>query len=101
MTGSIGSFVVRRAADDQPLPGGTRARAGAGAGGRAQHADGRARSYFSGVTVAAALAVLLIFPMYFLRSFACAGIGVVVISVAAAVVPAVTVQVDRQLRDRR
>jgi RND superfamily putative drug exporter len=41
---------------------------------------------FSGATVVAALAVLLIFPMYFLRSFAYAGIGVVLISVAAAVV---------------
>jgi RND superfamily putative drug exporter len=41
---------------------------------------------FSGATIVAALAVLLIFPMYFLRSFAYAGIGVVLISVAAAVV---------------
>jgi RND superfamily putative drug exporter len=41
---------------------------------------------FSGATVVAALAVLLIFPLYFLRSFAYAGIGVVLISVAAAVV---------------
>src|SRR5215468_4309370 len=41
---------------------------------------------FSGATVAAALAVLLIFPLYFLRSFAYAGIGVVLISVAGAVV---------------
>jgi RND superfamily putative drug exporter len=41
---------------------------------------------FSGATVVAALAVLLIFPMYFLRSFAYAGIGVMLISVAAAVV---------------
>jgi putative drug exporter of the RND superfamily len=41
---------------------------------------------FSGTTVMAALAVLLIFPMYFLRSFAYAGIGVVLISMAAAVV---------------
>ena len=41
---------------------------------------------FRGATVAAALAVLLIFPMYFLRSFACAGIGVVAISAAAVVV---------------
>jgi predicted RND superfamily exporter protein len=32
---------------------------------------------FSGATVVAALAVLLIFPLYFLRSFAYAGIGVV------------------------
>src|SRR5262249_41059739 len=41
---------------------------------------------FSGATVVAALAVLLIFPMYFLRSFAYAGIGVVLISIAAAVI---------------
>lgn len=41
---------------------------------------------FSGATVVAALAVLLIFPLYFLRSFAYAGIGVVLIAVAAAVV---------------
>jgi RND superfamily putative drug exporter len=41
---------------------------------------------FSGATIVAALAVLLIFPMYFLRSFAYAGIGVVLVSVAAAVV---------------
>jgi RND superfamily putative drug exporter len=40
---------------------------------------------FSGATVAAALAVLLIFPLYFLRSFAYAGIGVVIISMLAAV----------------
>jgi putative drug exporter of the RND superfamily len=40
---------------------------------------------FSGATVIAALAVLLIFPLYFLRSFAYAGIGVVLISMAAAV----------------
>lgn len=39
---------------------------------------------FSAATVAAALAVLLVFPMYFLRSFAYAGIGVVVISALAA-----------------
>ncbi len=41
---------------------------------------------FSGATVVAALAVLLIFPLYFLRSFAYAGIGVVLISMIAAVV---------------
>ena len=35
---------------------------------------------FSGATVVAALAVLLIFPLYFLRSFAYAGIGVVLIA---------------------
>ena len=41
---------------------------------------------FSGTTVVAALAVLLIFPLYFLRSFAYAGIGVVLISMASALV---------------
>lgn len=41
---------------------------------------------FSGATVAVALAVLLLFPLYFLRSFAYAGIGVVIISVVAAIV---------------
>jgi RND superfamily putative drug exporter len=41
---------------------------------------------FSGATVVAALAVLLIFPLYFLRSFAYAGIGVVLISMTGAVV---------------
>ena len=53
---------------------------------------------FSGATVAAALAVLLIFPLYFLRSFAYAGIGVVLISVAAAILvlpAALTVLGDR------
>lgn len=39
---------------------------------------------FSAATVAAALAALLVFPPFFLRSFAYAGIGVVVIAVAAA-----------------
>jgi RND superfamily putative drug exporter len=41
---------------------------------------------FSGVTVIAALAALLAFPPYFLKSFAYAGIGVVVFSVIAALV---------------
>nr|CEL17085.1 FIG01123256: hypothetical protein [Kibdelosporangium sp. MJ126-NF4]CTQ91685.1 FIG01123256: hypothetical protein [Kibdelosporangium sp. MJ126-NF4] len=40
--------------------------------------------FFSGLAVTAALAVLLVFPMYFLRSFGYAGIGVVVIAMAAA-----------------
>ncbi|NUU24597.1 MAG: MMPL family transporter [Streptomycetaceae bacterium] len=39
---------------------------------------------FSAATVAAALAVLLVFPMYFLRSFAYAGIGVVIIAALGA-----------------
>ncbi|WP_370617802.1 MMPL family transporter [Mumia sp. Pv 4-285] len=41
---------------------------------------------FSAITVAAALAVLLVFPLYFLRSFAYAGVAVVLIAMAAALV---------------
>ena len=41
---------------------------------------------FSGFAVIAALAALLLFPLYFLRSFAYAGVGVVAIAVVAAVV---------------
>src|SRR5204862_1241039 len=46
---------------------------------------------FSAATVAAALAALLVFPQYFLRSFAYAGISVVVVAAVAAtvVLPAV------------
>jgi RND superfamily putative drug exporter len=40
---------------------------------------------FSAVTVASALAAMLIFPLYFLRSFAYAGIGVMAITAASAV----------------
>jgi RND superfamily putative drug exporter len=39
---------------------------------------------FSALAVTAALAVLLVFPMYFLRSFAYAGVGVVIISMVSA-----------------
>ncbi|WP_158883855.1 MMPL family transporter [Amycolatopsis anabasis] len=39
---------------------------------------------FSAATVAVALSALLLFPMYFLRSFAYAGIGVIIIAVAGA-----------------
>src|SRR5512146_1299527 len=58
---------------------------------------------FSGATVVAALAVLLIFPMYFLRSFAYAGIGVVAISVVAAVVvlPALLAVLGRRVNSGR
>jgi RND superfamily putative drug exporter len=58
---------------------------------------------FSGATVMAALAVLLIFPMYFLRSFAYAGIGVVLILVAAAVVvlPALLAVLGRRVNSGR
>ncbi|MFT3663310.1 MAG: MMPL family transporter [Gordonia sp. (in: high G+C Gram-positive bacteria)] len=41
---------------------------------------------FSAVTVGLSLAALAIFPMYFLRSFAYAGIGVVAVAVVAAVI---------------
>jgi len=41
---------------------------------------------FSASTVAVALAALLLFPLFFLRSFAYAGIGVIVISMAGALV---------------
>src|SRR6266545_2298214 len=43
---------------------------------------------FSAATVAAALAALLVFPQYFLRSFAYAGIGVVAIAALGAMVVA-------------
>jgi RND superfamily putative drug exporter len=58
---------------------------------------------FSGATVVGALAVLLIFPMYFLRSFAYAGIGVVLISMAAAVVvlPALLAVLGRRVNSGR
>ena len=41
---------------------------------------------FSGITVALSMAALMVFPMYFLRSFAYAGLGVVAIAVTAAIV---------------
>ncbi|MGH3460954.1 MAG: MMPL family transporter [Kribbellaceae bacterium] len=41
---------------------------------------------FSASTVAVALAALLLFPLFFLRSFAYAGIGVILIAMAAALV---------------
>lgn len=41
---------------------------------------------FSAATVAVALAVLLLFPLYFLRSFAYAGIGVLVVAMVSALV---------------
>ena len=58
---------------------------------------------FSGATVVAALAVLLVFPLYFLRSFAYAGIGVVLISMAAAVVvlPAMLAVLGRRVNAGR
>jgi RND superfamily putative drug exporter len=41
---------------------------------------------FSGLAVGAAMAALLLFPLYFLRSFAYAGVGVVAIALVGAVV---------------
>ncbi|NUP51818.1 MAG: MMPL family transporter [Catenulispora sp.] len=41
---------------------------------------------FSAMTVAAAIAALLVFPLYFLRSFAYAGVGVVVIAAGSALI---------------
>lgn len=41
---------------------------------------------FSAMTVAAAIAALLVFPLFFLRSFAYAGIGVVAIAAASALI---------------
>ncbi len=57
----------------------------------------------SALTVAAALAALLVFPMYFLRSFAYAGIAVVLLAMAASLVtlPAMLVLVGRRIDSRR
>src|SRR5262249_5509784 len=54
-------------------------------------------------TVVAAIAVLLIFPLYFLRSFAYAGIGVVLISMVAAIVvlPAMLVTLGNRVNAGR
>ena len=66
---------------------------------------------FSALTVAAALSAMLVFPQYFLRSFAYAGVAVVLLAAAAALVvlPAVLVLLGervnaldlRRLRRRR
>src|SRR5690606_29993971 len=58
---------------------------------------------FSGLTVVVALSALLIFPLYFLRSFAYAGIAVVALSMLGAVVllPAVLVVLGRRVEAGR
>ncbi|MGW7364182.1 MMPL family transporter [Streptomyces sp. NPDC054841] len=58
---------------------------------------------FSAATVAAALAALLVFPPFFLRSFAYAGIGVVVVAVLAAlfVVPPLLVLLGHRVNKGR
>ncbi|WP_350353423.1 MMPL family transporter [Microbacterium sp. A8/3-1] len=59
--------------------------------------------FFSGLTVAAALAVLFVFPYPFLSSFAYAGIAVVVVAVAAAliVLPAALAVLGTRVLPRR
>ncbi|SDI96213.1 putative drug exporter of the RND superfamily [Frankineae bacterium MT45] len=52
---------------------------------RTLHTAGRT-VIFSSATVAVALAAMVIFPLYFLRSFAYAGIGVVLIAMLAALI---------------
>jgi RND superfamily putative drug exporter len=58
---------------------------------------------FSAGTVAVALAALLIFPMFFLRSFAYAGIGVVVLAALAAllVTPALLTVLGKRINAAR
>lgn len=58
---------------------------------------------FSAMTVAASLAALSIFPLYFLRSFAYAGIGVVVISALTAliVLPALLTVLGKRIESGR
>jgi RND superfamily putative drug exporter len=58
---------------------------------------------FSGLTVAVALGVLMVFPLFFLRSFAYAGIGVVIIAMASAIVvlPALLAVLGRRVNSLR
>ncbi|MFE3461621.1 MMPL family transporter [Nocardiopsis aegyptia] len=58
---------------------------------------------FSGLTVAVALSCLVLFPFPFLRSFAYAGVGVVLTSVFAALVilPAALARVGHRVRPKR
>ncbi|MBK6010105.1 MMPL family transporter [Streptomyces sp. MBT53] len=58
---------------------------------------------FSAATVAAALAALLVFPQYFLRSFGYAGVGVVVIAAVSTlfVMPALFVVLGRRVNGGR
>jgi putative drug exporter of the RND superfamily len=58
---------------------------------------------FSAATVATALAALLVFPLFFLRSFAYAGIGVVAIAAVAAlvIIPALLTVLGRRVERGR
>jgi RND superfamily putative drug exporter len=57
----------------------------------------------SALTVAAALSALLVFPMFFLRSFAYAGIAVVLLAMATSILtlPAMLAVVGRRIDSRR
>ena len=97
---SVGLAVDYGAADGQPVPGGARrpapdvpaavARTGATAG---------RTVVFSGLTVAAVLAGLLVFPDPFLRSMGLAGVAVVAVVMAAALtlLPALLALVGRRI----
>jgi RND superfamily putative drug exporter len=58
---------------------------------------------FSAVAVAAALSAMLVFPVYFLRSFAYAGVGVTIFSAASAllVLPALLAVLGRRVNSGR
>jgi RND superfamily putative drug exporter len=58
---------------------------------------------FSALTVAVALGALMLFPLFFLRSFAYAGIGVVIIAMASAilVLPAVLAVLGKRVNSLR
>jgi putative drug exporter of the RND superfamily len=57
----------------------------------------------SALTVAAALSALLVFPMFFLRSFAYAGVAVVLLAMATSIItlPAMLAVVGRRIDSRR
>lgn len=73
-------FIVRRFREE--LAGGAEVRAAVGA--TLRTAGGTV--LFSALTVAVSLAAMLVFPQYFLRSFAYAGIAVVLLAAAAALI---------------
>ena len=58
---------------------------------------------FSALTVAVALGVLMVFPLFFLRSFAYAGVGVVLVAMASALVvlPALLALLGRRVNALR
>ncbi|WP_433894150.1 MMPL family transporter [Streptomyces sp. CA-111067] len=69
---------------------------------RTVHTAGRTVA-FSAATVAAALAALLVFPQYFLRSFGYAGVGVVIIAALSAlfVMPALLAVLGHRVNSGR